>query len=71
MSEPGEITFFPVKHCRWCGVLAEKFRMCPECHSNPDYSDINFFCSEKCENEAMDKKHTEEHARFLMIRLEL
>jgi len=69
MSSPGEITFFPVKHCRWCGLLeADTFRKCPVCVDNPDYPDVNYFCSEKCETEALDKQHTEEHATFLMIR---
>jgi len=69
MSKPGEITFFPVKHCRWCGKLkVTEFRMCPECKENPEYPDINYFCSEKCETESLDKQHTEEHARFLMIK---
>jgi len=69
MSKPGEITFFPVKHCRWCGTVnLDKFRVCPECTENPDYRDFNFFCSEKCETECLEKQHIEEHVRFLMIR---
>jgi len=70
MSCPGEITFFPVKHCRWCGLVeAETFRKCPVCAENPDYPDVNYFCSEECEKEALDKQHTEEHATFLMKRV--
>jgi len=70
MSKPGEITFFPIKHCRWCGLAdIEKFRMCSLCKENPDYSDVNLFCSEKCESESLAQQHEEEHARFLMLRL--
>jgi len=69
MSSPGEITFFPVKHCRWCGLVeADTFRKCPVCVDNPDFPDVNYFCSEKCETEALDKQHTEEHVTFLLIR---
>jgi len=69
MSCPGEITFFPVKHCRWCGLVeAETFRKCPVCAENPDYPDVNYFCSEECEKKALDKQHTEEHATFLIKR---
>jgi len=69
MSRPGEITFFPVKHCRWCGLLeADTFRKCPVCVDNPDFPDVNYFCSLNCETEALDQQHTEEHATFLMIR---
>jgi len=69
MSSPGEITFFPVKHCRWCGLLeADTFRKCPVCVDNPDYPEVNYFCSAKCETESLDQQHTEEHATFLVIR---
>jgi len=69
MRKQGEITFFPVKHCRWCGLLeAPQMKKCKMCFDNPDYADVNYFCSEKCEQEALDKQHTEEHARSLMIR---
>jgi len=70
MSKPGEITFFPVKHCRWCGrVDLDEFRVCPECEENPEYPDINFFCSEKCEKECLETQHTEEHCQFLVNKL--
>jgi len=69
MSRPGEITF-PVMHCRWCGLVeAETFRKCPVCAETPDYPDINYFCSEECEKEALDKQHLEEHATFLVERV--
>jgi len=73
MSRPGEITFFPVQHCRWCGQVegVAEFRVCPECLENPEYPDANFFCSEKCEKESLDSQHTEEHVRFLLIKCEL
>jgi len=69
MSRPGEITFFPVVHCRWCGLLeAEILKKCQVCVDNPDFPDVHYFCSLKCETEALDQQHTEEHATFLMIR---
>jgi hypothetical protein len=72
MTEPGEITFVPVKHCRWCGLIkVEKFRLCSMCLECPEYCDVNYFCSEKCETEALDSKHREEHARYYMVKLGL
>jgi hypothetical protein len=72
LKKPGAITFFPIKHCRWCGlVLAKKFRLCKECNENNDYPDRNYFCSEKCENMCLEKQHTEEHAQFLMMQLNI
>jgi len=70
MQEPGEVTFFPVKHCRWCGLVeaADEFRVCNECAENPDYPDTSIFCSSKCETEAMKFVHLEEHARYLTIK---
>jgi hypothetical protein len=67
MTQPGEITFVPVKHCRWCGLIkVEKFRLCSLCIEFPEYLDVNYFCSEKCETEALDSKHREEHARYYL-----
>jgi hypothetical protein len=72
MSKPGELTLFPIQHCRWCGTVHAKiFRLCPECKDNPDYPDINYFCCEKCEVAALDAQHREEHVRDLMIRLNM
>jgi len=69
MSRPGEITFFPVKHCRWCGLVeADTFRKCPVCVDNPDFPDVHYFCSAKCETESLDQQHVDEHATFLVIR---
>jgi hypothetical protein len=68
MSKPGEITFCPIQHCRWCGLAdASSFRLCPECKDDA-YPDVNFFCSELCENEALENQHTEEHAQYLMTK---
>jgi hypothetical protein len=72
MKQPGEITFVPVKHCRWCGLIkVEKFRLCSMCLECPEYLDVNYFCSEKCEAESLDSKHREEHARYYMVKLGL
>lgn len=65
---PGEITFCPIKHCRWCGLAdVETFRVCPECRGYPEYPDLNFFCCEDCENKCLEKQHMEEHAQYLMM----
>lgn len=72
MSKPGEMTLFPIQHCRWCGTVnARVFRLCPECKASPDYPDINYFCSELCEVTALDSQHREEHARDLMMTLNM
>jgi len=73
MSAPGEITFFPLKHCRWCGLVeeADEFEVCRVCLETPDYPDRCVFCSRKCQEEALDDLHTEEHARYLLVRLGL
>jgi hypothetical protein len=70
MTQPGEITFVPVKHCRWCGLIAaEKFRLCSLCEEFSDYCDVNYFCSENCETVAINSKHREEHARYYEVKL--
>jgi predicted nucleic acid-binding Zn ribbon protein len=72
MTQPGECTIFPYMHCRWCGLITEeKFRLCSMCNEYLDYPDETFFCSEQCENEALDKLHREEHARFFMLQLNM
>jgi len=73
MDFPGEITFFPIRHCRWCGLVEaeEEFKVCKICTEYSDYIDTCIFCSPKCEKEALDGEHTEEHARYLKIRLGL
>lgn len=68
MKYPGEITFCPIKHCRWCGQADVKtFRVCPECKDYPEYPDLNFFCSEECEKQCLAKQHIEEHAQYLIM----
>jgi hypothetical protein len=72
LPTPGAISFFPIKHCRWCGLVrCDKFRLCPQCKIDPDYPDENFFCSEECENLSLTQKHTEEHASFLLAKLNI
>jgi hypothetical protein len=71
MSKPGAITFFPIKHCRWCGLAKSKtLVLCRECKENHDYPDRNYFCSEECQTECLKKQHIEEHAQFLLMQLE-
>jgi hypothetical protein len=72
MDTPGDITFCPVRHCRWCGLTdLLEFRMCPECKDEPKYPDVNYFCSDVCEKRCLDEKHNEEHAKYLMLKLEM
>lgn len=72
MKKPGAITFYPIKHCRWCGLVrSETFRLCSECKGNKDYPDRNYFCSEECEAECLQNQHTEEHVKFLLMQLDI
>jgi hypothetical protein len=72
MYNPGTITFFPIKHCRWCGlVVSDTITLCKVCKENQDYPDRNYFCSVKCETECLNNQHTEEHANFLMMQLDI
>lgn len=72
ISHLGENMLFPIKHCRWCGLMTAKvFRVCSMCQECPEYHDRNYFCSDKCEQEALDKQHREEHARFYMFKLNM
>jgi len=69
MSKKGVITFFPIRHCRWCGLVNEELKMCSECHnSGKEYMDKNWFCTDECEKIAWEKVHKEEHARSLAIK---
>jgi len=67
MKEPCELTMLPIKHCRWCGLVEGDLKLCRECIENDDYPDRNWFCSSECEEQALDKAHTEEHATALVI----
>ena len=69
MDEPAEMTIMPLIHCRWCGLVDGILTMCKECKHLDDYPDKNWFCSEICEQRALDKVHREEHARDLTIRV--
>ncbi|XP_059489327.1 uncharacterized protein LOC132204694 [Neocloeon triangulifer] len=72
MTKPGEITFCPIKHCRWCGkVDVQEFRICEECLCNEEYPDVNLFCSDICEDSAMKKRHRDEHERFLFSKCDI
>ncbi|XP_059488529.1 uncharacterized protein LOC132204201 [Neocloeon triangulifer] len=72
LKNKGEITFFPIKHCRWCGKLdPEEFITCKECSEEEEYPDVNFFCSETCEENAMEKIHRHEHETYLIAKCEM
>lgn len=72
MPTPGAVTFFPIKHCRWCGLVrCAEFRLCPQCKNDPDYPDDNYFCSIQCENLSLTNKHTEEHASYLLAQINI
>ncbi|XP_065341631.1 uncharacterized protein LOC135940603 [Cloeon dipterum] len=72
MKKPGTITFFPIAHCRWCGLVdCPEFRVCQECREmNGEYLDVNLFCSERCETSAMNDVHCKEHELFLIEKLQ-
>lgn len=69
MDEPAQMTIMPLIHCRWCGLVDGELFMCKECKQIDNYPDKNWFCSEMCEQRALDKVHREEHARDLTIRI--
>jgi hypothetical protein len=72
MKKPGAITFFPIRHCRWCGlVVSDTMTLCKVCKENQDYPDRNYFCSVKCETECLLNQHTEEHVKFLLMQLDI
>jgi len=72
IKKPGAITFYPIKYCRWCGLVKSKtFRLCSECKENRDYPDRNYFCSEICETECLKNQHTEEHVQYLLMQLDI
>jgi len=70
MDFPGEITFFPIRHCRWCGLVEaeEEFKVCKWCAEFSDYPDTCIFCSAKCEEEALEGEHIKEHDKHLVIK---
>jgi len=70
MAFPGEITFFPIRHCRWCGLVEaeEEFKVCKWCAEFSDYPDTCIFCSVKCEEEALEGEHIKEHDKHLVIK---
>lgn len=69
MNEAAELTIMPFIHCRWCGLVDGELTMCKECKDIDNYPDKNWFCSEICEQRALEKVHREEHARDLEIRV--
>jgi hypothetical protein len=66
MDAPGQNTFCPVPHCRWCGLVQEPsaMRVCHDCTDSPRYPDTHLFCSSECEDHAMKDKHGKRHAEF-------
>jgi hypothetical protein len=67
MDAPGQNTFCPVPHCRWCGLVKNPSEMlvCQFCADKPKYPDTHLFCSSECEDLAMKDQHGERHAEFL------
>jgi len=73
MDAPGQNTFCPIPHCRWCGLVKNPSEMlvCQFCTDKPKYSDTHLFCSLQCEDLAMRNQHGERHAEFIEYRLGL
>jgi hypothetical protein len=72
LPSPGAVSFFPIMHCRWCGLVkCAEFRLCPECKNDPDYPDENLYCSLECEETSLSHQHTEEHASYLLAQLNI
>lgn len=68
--QPCELTLLPIKHCRWCGLVRNNaLRLCEECKADRNFPYRTWFCGDKCERQAMDKMHREEHARNLYMAL--
>jgi hypothetical protein len=67
MDAPGQNTFCPVPHCRWCGLVKNPSEMlvCQFCTDKPKYPDTHLFCSSQCEDLAMKDQHGERHAEFI------
>jgi len=73
MDAPGQNTFCPIPHCRWCGLVKNPSEMlvCQFCTDKPKYPDTHFFCSSQCEDLAMKNQHGERHAEFIEYGLDL
>jgi hypothetical protein len=73
MDAPGQNTFCPVPHCRWCGLVKNPSEMlvCQFCTDKPKYPDTHLFCSSQCEDLAMKDQHGERHAEFIEYGLDL
>ncbi|CAB3360695.1 Hypothetical predicted protein [Cloeon dipterum] len=63
---PGEAWFFPIDHCRNCGLVNIDVSIypCSRCSINIYTPDNHFFCSEECQKSAMDAFHSKEHDEF-------
>lgn len=73
MDTPGQNTFCPVPHCRWCGLVQDPsmMRECLYCSDSPKYPDTHLFCSSECEDQAMKHQHSKRHEEFLEYKLGL
>ncbi|CAB3379218.1 Hypothetical predicted protein [Cloeon dipterum] len=69
MASPGESWFYPIKHCRFCGSLKDptEFKICAHCEKHQEYPDKNYFCSQKCEENAMSAYHRMEHSHYARL----
>jgi hypothetical protein len=61
-------SFFPLQHCRTCGKVQGKLKICRECVNEEDFPAPNLFCGKDCEKFAMENFHEEEHAKHLMVK---
>ncbi|XP_059487956.1 uncharacterized protein LOC132203835 isoform X2 [Neocloeon triangulifer] len=71
MTNKGEITMAPVKHCRWCGKIELfsdnlKFILCSYCKDFDDYPDVTWYCSKDCEETCNRLIHQDEHDDFIL-----
>ncbi|CAB3361492.1 Hypothetical predicted protein [Cloeon dipterum] len=66
LNSPGEAWFFPITHCRYCGLLNIDVNEypCTKCIRCKQYPDKNFFCSAGCRKNAMNTYHDNEHVEY-------
>jgi hypothetical protein len=60
-----------IKQCGQCGKKGKELKMCHVCLEYDDYTDVNWFCGEECEEIALKEFHEEEHCQFIMDKLDM